>query len=274
MRAAEWINIACFVFLIGLSRVRLRERSRRAKVLGIGLLGIGLVWIAASSPAFLSPLASSALRDWLPGALLLMPYWTAGQFFTKPYEALQERLERLDWKWLGPLLRETGSPRGRAWMIGYFELAYLLCYPLVPLGLGALYGMGLRIYADQFWTVVLPPAYLCYVVFPFFPTLPPRMLAEAAALHGRPSRLRRFNLWILRRASIAANVLPSAHVAASLAVSLELLRFSLPVGLLFLFVSLSIAVGAVVCRYHYAVDSVVGAGLALVGFLLVTYGLQ
>ena len=272
MRVAEWINLICFVFLIGLSWLRPMEWRRRAKVHGIGLLGFVLIWLAKSSPALLSASASSVLRDWLPAALLLMPYWQAGQFFTKPDEALQDRLERLDRKWLGSLLVGTGSPGTRAWMLGYFELVYLLCYPLVPLGLGALYLMGIELYADRFWTAVLPPAYLCYVLVPFFPALPPRMLAETASPNRKPGRLRRFNLWILRQASITANVFPSAHVAATMAVSLALLRFSVPVGLLFLFVSLSIAVGAVVCRYHYAIDSVVGAGLALAGFLLVSYG--
>ena len=248
-------------------------RRRRAKVLGFGLLGMALVWVAKSSPNFLSPSASAVLRDWLPAALLLMPYWQAGQFFTKPDEELQDRLERLDRKWLGFLLGETGNRGTRSWMIGYFELTYLLCYPLVPLGLGALYWMGRQLYVDQFWTVVLPPTYLCYVLLPFFPALPPRMLAEAGAPNKTESRLRRTNLWILRHASITANVLPSAHVAATVAVSLALLRFSLPVGLAFLWVSLSIAVGAVLCRYHYAVDSIAGAGLAVAGFLLVNCGL-
>ena len=90
----------------------------------------------------------------------------------------------------------------------------------------------------------------------------------------RPSKMRVLNLWILRHASIQVNTFPSAHVAATIGASLALLRLVPLAGLVFLWVSMSIAVGAVVGRYHYAADALIGAGLAAAVFLLVTFCLS
>jgi membrane-associated phospholipid phosphatase len=50
-------------------------------------------------------------------------------------------------------------------------------------------------------------------------------------------------------------------------VSLVLLRFAPLLGVVFLFVSIWIALGAVVGRYHYALDVLLGAATALAVFL-------
>jgi membrane-associated phospholipid phosphatase len=71
------------------------------------------------------------------------------------------------------------------------------------------------------------------------------------------------NLYILRHASIHLNTFPSAHVAATIGASLVLMRWVPVVGVLFLLISLSIAAGAVLGRYHYALDVILGAMLPL-----------
>jgi membrane-associated phospholipid phosphatase len=50
------------------------------------------------------------------------------------------------------------------------------------------------------------------------------------------------------------------------AASLVLLHFLPVVGLVFLFVSIWIALGAVIGRYHYALDVLLGAATALGAF--------
>jgi len=266
MRTAEWITLLTFLFFVALAFLRPLDWRRRSRVLALGALGIGLIFIVNVAARFISPIAESVLRDWLPGALILMPYWQAGQFFTRPNARLQALLERLDRRWFDPLRRAPRNPTLRGLLAAYFELAYALCYPLLPCALGALYLLDLRIYVDEFWTAVLPPTFFCQAMIPFLATLPPRMRES----EGEPSRdslrLRALNLSILRRASIQANVFPSAHVAASLAASLELLRLEPLVGLLFLWVSISIAVGAVARRYHYALDVILGAAVATAAF--------
>jgi hypothetical protein len=262
MRAAEYINGAFFLFLIGLALLRSLPAPRRAKVFAIGAVGIGLICAGYYAGRLLPGLAASVLRDWLPAILLLMVYWQAGQFFLVPGEELQRRLLRLDQKLLGPLLSRLGRGRAGRWVVTYLELAYLLCYVLVPMGLGALYILHMRAYADRFWTVVLPPTCFCYVMVPFLPTLPPRMLEDPREGPWRSNRVRSLNLWILRYGSIHANTLPSAHVASSVASALALFQFSPGTAFLFLWVALSIACGAAVGRYHYAADVILGVVLA------------
>ena len=72
------------------------------------------------------------------------------------------------------------------------------------------------------------------------------------------------NLWILKYGSIQAISFPSAHVASALAVSLVLLRFVPIAGLVFLVISFWIAVAAVIGGYHYAIDVLLGAAMALI----------
>jgi membrane-associated phospholipid phosphatase len=147
------------------------------------------------------------------------------------------------------------------------EIAYLFCYPLVPLGLAVLYVAGLRQYANVFWFVVLVSTYICYAITPFVPALPPRSIAGEQIPSLAPNVGRVFNRWILRHGSIHAISFPSAHVASSLATALVLLWFVPLAGLVFLFIAVCIAVAAVVGRYHYALDVLLGALTALVVFL-------
>ena len=93
---------------------------------------------------------------------------------------------------------------------------------------------------------------------------------DPAAVRPAPAqagKARVFNRWILKHGSIHAISFPSAHVASAFAVALALLRFAPAFGLVFLFVSIWIALGAVVGRYHYALDALLGAATALAVFL-------
>jgi len=266
MRASGIINLAVFVFLAILAGVRPLPRRRRWKAISIGVLGAVLVFAAQGIGRGLPPLPASVVRDWLPSPLLLMVYWQAGQFFIQPNERFQQWLLRSDRKLADPVVAWLRGGRLRAWMAGYLEIAYLLCYPMVPLGLAALYLLHRGSYADRFWMAVLPPTYLCYVMVPFAPALPPRALGTPGGT-ARASSIRSLNLGILQHASIHANTFPSAHVAASMATALVLLTASPWVGAMFLWVAVSIAFGAVLGRYHYAMDAILGAAVAVAVFL-------
>src|SRR6516164_7287765 len=93
---------------------------------------------------------------------------------------------------------------------------------MIPMSIGTLYLLRLARHSDSFWIVVLISTYISYGALPFLQTLPPRMLEEPWLAPLPRSPVRRFNLWILRNASIHANTFPSAHVAASTAAALVL----------------------------------------------------
>jgi membrane-associated phospholipid phosphatase len=76
--------------------------------------------------------------------------------------------------------------------------------------------------------------------------------------------LRRLNVSILDQASVQANTLPSGHVAGAVAAALGLWPVAPAAGLVLLVLAVAIAIAAVVGRYHYVVDCVAGASVALV----------
>ncbi len=277
MRTAEWIQIGFAIILAAAAWLTVLLRvfprlsihplpaRRRWNITLLAAVPAVAVALARSSAHFLPPFYVSVIRDWLTAALFLVPYWQTGQFFQRPNPRIEERLMAFD-RWLWPGLATTSgtarSPIGLS-----LEVAYLFCYPLVPLGLFALYLAGERRHVASFWFVVLVSTYICYAITPFFPAYPPREMAGGQSVASPAGKARIFNRWILKHGSIHAISFPSAHVASTLAASLVLLRFMPLAGLAFLAVSIWIAAGAVVGRYHYALDVLLGAATALAVFL-------
>ena len=283
MRTSEWIQIlsalvfAVAAWMTGLTSHPLPLR-RRWIVTWLAAAAVALVALGRLCGLFLSPDHEAILRDCLTVALFLVPYWQTGQFFLGPNVRIQERLLAFD-RWLLPgIAAKSGTERT---FIGFvLEVAYVFCFPLVPLGLIAVYAAGLRAEIGSFWFVVMISTYICYAVTPFVPALPPRSLvgegavASSSAEATKPSQTnpsrtnqgRRFNRWLLQHGSIHAISFPSAHVASAFAIALVLLRYAPLIGVVFLVVAILISLGAVVGRYHYVLDVLLGAATALAVF--------
>jgi membrane-associated phospholipid phosphatase len=262
MRISEWIQAGFATIIAVAAWIRPLTARRRSAVTLLAGFTIFAVILAHFSARVLTPHQMSIFRDWLPVVLMLVPYWQTGQFFMGPNERIQARLVEID-RWLLSLIPPVTGTSGRYTRLS-MEWAYMLCYPLVPLGLGVLYAAGLRQYANTYWFIVLVPTYLCYAITPFVPALPPRSIAVKQRIAPAPNKGRVMNLWILRYGSIQAISFPSAHVASAIAISFVLLRFVPIAGVIFLIVSFGIAIGAVVGGYHYAIDVLLGAVMALV----------
>jgi membrane-associated phospholipid phosphatase len=273
MRTSEWIQLvsasalAVAAWITSLTSHRLPLRGRWI-VTSLAVIVITIVELGRFSASFLSPGHLSILRDCLTVALFLVPYWQTGEFFLQPNLKTQNRLLAFD-RWLLPgIAAKSGTERTATGFL--LEVAYLFCYPLVPLSLLAVYMAGLREKVDHFWFVVLMSTYICYAVTPFVPAFPPRSLIgdqtdTAPARYTNMGRL--LNRWILKRGSIHAISFPSAHVASAFAIALVFLRYTPPIGVVFLVVAVLISLGAVVGRYHYALDVLLGAAIALAVFL-------
>jgi hypothetical protein len=263
MRAPEWIQIGFTIGLALFAWTRPLELRRRGHI--ALLAGAAVAAILVARFAF-PPRISVVLRDWLPAALLLFPYWQAGQFFTGANRRIEQRLGRTDKRildWMGRHgLRATES----RWT-GFLELAYLMCYPVAPLGLGVLYLWRQRSAADFYWMVVLLASDICFVATVFVPAMPPRALEAGSSSEAVRGNVRRMNFAVLNRGSIQAITFPSAHVASTAASGLVLIRYVPVAGVALLVVAAGVAAGAFVGRYHYFLDVVAGAGLALGVFL-------
>jgi hypothetical protein len=270
-RAADWINLLVFSWflILGWRRQELnRVRRRKITAIGAGAVAITL-FTALILPHLAEPLVTNVIRDWIPYLLLLMFYWQAGQFVTRADIDFEERLLRLDRKIVAPPLEWCARHAVGVWILAYLELAYLFCYVSMPLGLATIYLLREGREAGHFWTVVLLATYPCYALLAFIQTRPPRVLDEKWTRPLPSGKIRAFNLWILRHASIHANTFPSAHVASTAACALVLLHVA-PVwaGLTFLWIAISIALGAVAGRYHYAADAILGFLIALTAYLV------
>ena len=267
MRVGEWIEIAFFSILVSAAWRRPLARRQRLRVTAFATSAIAAILAARFMYYLVPPVFSSVLRDWIPAALLLVAYWQIGEFFTEPNQSVQGSLAAFDRSFFRAVhiqpARTSIGPLGGL----YLELAYLIVYPLVPLGVATLYFAGLRHNSDYYWVVVLLATYACFALTPFVPALPPRLLPGYDMFEISPNSLRALNRWVLRRGSIQAITFPSAHVASSSAAALVLLRFEPRVGLIFLWAAISIAVATVVGGYHYTADVLFALLVAVVVFV-------
>ncbi len=219
------------------------------------------------------------VRAWLPCLLIPFAYRESG-LFVRPDTT--HELDNLFIIWDRTLL-ENGFVRGllsygAPWLQYYLELAYLLCYPLIPLGFGVLlFARGratsqrseppeLEKLADSFWTPVLLAVLPCYVLFPFFPLTPPRVLFHDLPGPAVAPLLRNINFWVLDRYSVQACIFPSGHVAAVVGTALAVRAHLRRIGWLFLIAATSVTIATVVGRYHYAADAAAGALVGVAAF--------
>lgn len=278
-RASEWISILFFGGFVVLGWWRGLDRVRQAKITALGAGAIAVtIFGSVLLPQWVSPLAASITRDWIPCLLVLLFYSLAGQFVTGVDVHVEMWLERLDKRWAAPYLEWCAQRPFGAFVFSCLELAYLSYYISILLAVGVLYWYGAQGQAGFFWTVVLAAAYGSCGMLAFVQTRPPRMIGEKWSAHLPSSKVRAFNLWILRHSSVQANTIPSAHVAIATACGLALIEIGpVWIGLIFLAAAIGIAFGAVAGRYHYLADAVLGillAAMALVGgTVLAAYGL-
>jgi membrane-associated phospholipid phosphatase len=213
------------------------------------------------------------VRNTLPAALVLLAYRESGFFyFPDPAHRLDHLFERWDLLLLNHRLMASLRLLLSPWWQYYLEACYLLCYPLVLLGLvtflvpqrGAA-GHTVRASIDHFWTTVLLALLTCYTLYPWFPLTPPRLLFHDVPAEPSPL-LRRLNVWLLDQYGVQACLFPSGHVAAAVATALAVTRRNARWGILFLGLAASIAVATVFLRYHYGADAIAGACVAALAF--------
>ncbi len=259
VRASEWVVIGYFAYLGILSWIRPAARSH-SQIALVAAGVIGTVLGLAQLPA--GPVARAA-RDWLPAGYLVCGYWLSGSFFLAPMPSVE--------RWLGAVDDGLAVRFGMAGVLArvprpvleLFELAYLACVPLIPAGFALLVLAGHRESADCYWIVVLMARFGCYAMLPWIQTRPPRALEGPGVVDRRRVAVRRLNLWVLGRASIQVNTVPSGHAATALAAGLALFE-SVPVaGVGFLVLALGVMTGAVLGRYHFTVDVAAGAPVAV-----------
>jgi len=263
LRASEWLLLAYFFYVAILTfffpaRPHLSDRP----VYALGLAAFVIVTLAAAErfhPIF------NMVRDWTPLAFTLGAFREMDWFTPSRYALGWEHA----WlRWDGWVLTRLGLARALGALgpvvPAYLELCYLLVYSIGAFCVLTIWMVHRRPVVDRWMVVYLTGTLLAYGLFPFFPTMPPRMLADPAVA---VTWLRGWNLWLLDSATIHSSVFPSAHVSSAFSAAWGLFvtlpkRREFAWGMLFYACSVSIA--TIYGRYHYTADVVAGFGASLV----------
>jgi membrane-associated phospholipid phosphatase len=206
-----------------------------------------------------------AVRDWLPLVCILAGYYGSAALFVEPSPTLEAWLLGWDRRLLG-----DPATRFRAWprlVLAYLEIVYVCCFLLVPAGCLLLVMQGRTDLVDRYWTIVAGAELGSFAPLAFIQTRPPWVIERKVVLADRA--VHRLASSMVRHVTIRVNTVPSGHVAGSLAVALGVAGPLPLAGGVLLCVAISIAVACVVGRYHYIVDAIAGAALAIALFLAV-----
>ena len=258
MTSFEWLAVAYFVFVA--ATAPRDPRSLRGWLYAAGAITLVIVAVLAG-PAW--------VRVWLPHAYLVLGYWIPAAFTPAPADDRFERWLTAADRCLARAWHRPGTnlPRAtnltRAWHVPgtshVFELAYLLCYPMVPAAFTVIYLRGDARDVERFWLAVLLAGYACYGTLRWTAARPPRLISTNTA----DGTLAAFNVWVLGRVSHRLNTFPSGHVAVSVAASMAVWAVSIEAGVAFGAIAVAIAVAAVAGRYHYLIDVLLGVLLGL-----------
>ena len=202
----------------------------------------------------------------VPSIVLLAGYWLSGLLFVRPDVRLERWLHGVDDTVLirsGVLESFRRSPRV---VQEFFEVCYLLVYLAVPAG-ATVIAYRHPAHLDSFWTTVLCAEFACYGMLPWLQTRPPRVLEPEGGT--RIVGVWRLNLRLVNHTSIQVNTLPSGHAAGAFATALAVVSVTPIAGIGFLALALSISIATVVGRYHYVVDTVLGALVAIAIWVIV-----
>jgi membrane-associated phospholipid phosphatase len=253
-------ELLAVVYFSGLLAVTIAsEWAGRTTVVAASAAAIATVILA-------SWLAPTGLREWLPHVYLASGYWVPGLMVAASRPEAAGGTTRFE-RWLVGT-DQTIRPRLPALpasLVTLTELAYLMCYPIVPISFAVVWFEGTPADVSRFWLSVLGAGYACYVSLPWLLSRPPRTRVDAAP---QAHRVRAWNVFVLSRMSHEWNTFPSGHVAVCLAAALSVARVSAPAGVAIGVAAAAVAVGAAAGRYHYVVDVTAGILIGAVAAMI------
>ncbi len=252
VRSFEWIACAYFVYLMVACWLPPLSTGRRAFLIAASAIAGGAVWAIAHA-------GTPLVRDWAPLAYILAGYFLSGCLFVVPSDAIESWLMGWDRRLLGdPVTRFVSWPRP---LLACFEIIYMGCFLLVPAGLAILTLTGHASLVDRYWTMVMGAEFAAFAPLAFIQTRPPWAIERKPVLTDRA--IHRLASQMVQHLTIRVNTFPSGHAAGSLAVALAVVGALQWPGALLLLLAAGICVACVVGRYHYVMDVIAGAAVAL-----------
>jgi membrane-associated phospholipid phosphatase len=263
LRVSEILGLAYFVYL-SIAAIVVRLPATRRAFVWIAAVSVVAAELALARP---SGWAAQTARDWLPALVILLAYFVTGAFFVAPSPRFEAWLRQWDERLVGRAPFESVP----APVALYLDVVYDACFLMIPAGFATYMWSGSGS-ADRFWTMVAAAEFLSFGTLPWLQARPPWVI-EGRRDADRTG-VRRFSLFWVDRTSIHANTFPSGHASASLAVALALLPVAPVAAAVFGVLAVSIAIGSVVGRFHYAIDAVAGLLLAaMIWWTMIVIGL-
>jgi hypothetical protein len=262
MPAWGWIGLIYGAGMAGVAAAGYARKRSTAIVASI------LYGLASAKFALTDVLAAQVV---LPAAVTLAGYWVSGLFVGQPQSWLESRLLDSDRHILNRFHVDRGLELAPTWVLNGIEFVYSTVYLAVVAGAVVMAPLG-RSALLHYWAIVLPAELICCAALPFVRCRPPRSLEEPGAIARRQPWMRRLNALIVSRGSIQVNTIPSAHVAAALAAGLAVVSWLPIAGVALIGMALLIAVAATLGRYHYAIDCLLGACVAIGVWLIAVLG--
>jgi membrane-associated phospholipid phosphatase len=257
VRSFEWIACGYFAYLFVACWLPRLSTARRAFVMGAAAIAAGIVVLTARSNV-------PWVRDWSPPGYILAGYYLSGHLFASPSITTESWLIAWDRRLLGdPAARFVSWPRG---LVACLELCYMGCFLLIPAGAAILVIAGHAILMDRYWTMVMAAEFAAFAPLAFIQTRPPWALERKPELADPV--VHRLAAQMVQHLSHRVNTLPSGHAAGSLAVALAVIGTLPWTGALLMVFATAICVACVVGRYHYVVDVVAGAAVAVAVWLV------
>ncbi|MBS1827399.1 MAG: phosphatase PAP2 family protein [Acidobacteria bacterium] len=267
LRSSEWVLLGYYIYCMLCSVVMPVRHGVMPVTLALNTLVIGGLLLLAYAENLRHKRTLSIMRDWYPLPLMLLAYremgWFAPTHHTNELERgwiVYDRLLLNDWG-LRTLIESTGPL-----LPSILEISYSLVYAIAPFCMAWLYHRHRIERMNAFLTTFLLGIFLSYLLFPFFPSEPPRTVFPGEDLPGMLTVFRRFNLGLLGNYGIHMSVFPSAHCSGAFAAAFAMRRI-MPeepwVSRILLLLAISIATATVYGRYHYAADAAAGIAVAL-----------
>ncbi|MFN7931917.1 MAG: phosphatase PAP2 family protein [Bryobacteraceae bacterium] len=272
LRSSEWVLLGYYVYCMVCSIVMPVRAGVMPVTLALNTLVIGGLLLLAYTENLRHKRTLSIMRDWYPLPLMLLAYremgWFAPTHHTNELERgwiVYDRLLLNDWG-LRALIEATGPL-----LPSILEISYSLVYAIAPFCMAWLYHRHRVERMNSFLTTFLLGIFLSYLLFPFFPSEPPRTVFPGEDLPGILTIFRRFNLGLLGNYGIHMSVFPSAHCSGAFAAAFAMrrvLREEPWVWRCLLVLAASIATATVYGRYHYAADAAAGVAVAVIANFL------
>jgi len=264
------VLIVYFVYVAVLARILPVKQEVPTVTLWLNLTILAVYVLVAYADSLRKRRFLGAVRDWYPTALILLAYREMGWLAPATHSY---RLERTWVAWDKFFLNDLGvkaliESAGPVFP-SLLEVSYVLVYSTPFIALGVLYAYRKWDRTDRFLFPFALAVLSAYVLFPYFPSEPPRTVFPGQDFPAYTTIFRRFNYAMLGSYGIHTSVFPSAHVSGAFSAAFTL-RCILPekkwAWRFLLALAVLIATATVYGRYHYLADAVAGLAIALAVF--------